>query len=392
MAWVNEVGAVTLPNNVYCWSDMQAERISNSQVRIDVITYMRPNVGISTGIGGFLMNDQFMCGTINSWNPPSNAGWKPAGTVYPGQYRDGSTQRSFYIDTIDDNYNVVVVWYAGANINIDTTYNIKFPPGYVPLNPDISIAVSSNTVNNVTAEYTSSDFTDQVSYSYNYRLFSDSGRTNQVFTYTGTDINQFPIIWNQATPGTTYYWQLDCRSTDIQGNDRYMPTKYGSVRTMNAFVNIKNFTYTASPTPNGHFTPRTVISYTISNTGANDMSQGLNFYTFEFETSLNALNANVKSFRNSSYTGTVSLVDLNKMLREAKPRDLFYMKVRVVARDSLSREYFSNWFGITTGQAIYNWFQLYLTRNTTAEQLRINSRFQNAGTSNEKYWNKGQVT
>lgn len=267
-----------------------------------------------------------------------------------------------------------------------------YPTDYVPVNPDISINTQSLNVNNIRASLNSYVLTDLSSYSFRFDIYSDSGRTNLVHTYTGSDIGNFPLDWNGATPGTTYYWKLNVSGVNSRtGGTVSMAEKTGTVNTQTPWINTESMTWTAAPLYNNHWTPRTVITYSLTESIAVDSADGLTFKNYEIQTALNGLNNNTKSHRVTARNGTISLTDTSKWLRECKPRDLAYIKVRVCCTDNAGREYFSNWFGITTAQYIYNKFHVYISRPSTAEQLRVNSRAQFNGNNTEKYWNKGEV-
>lgn len=267
-----------------------------------------------------------------------------------------------------------------------------YPSDYVPVNPDISINVNSNNINNMTVSLNSSLLTDLSSYSYTFNVFTDASRTQLAWTKTGTSINDFPFAWNSAVPGTTYYWSLDVSGTNSRtGGTVYMPTKTGSISTQTPWINTETFNYTASPLFNGHWTPRTQINYQISESTPGDYIEGLTFVAYEIQTAINGLNSNTKSHRVTSTTGTISLTDTSKLVRAVKPRDLLYVKVRVVCKDPYGREYYSNWFGITTAQYIYNKFHVYISNPSINNQLRINSRLMFSNKQSENYWNIGEV-
>lgn len=342
----------------------------------------------SYNLNGSLVTSQYFTVSVTS---------QQAGTVQPGQTCSftGRWTGSYDLSLASEGGRLRGLLFRNGN-DYGMIYSTQtYPTDYVPVNPDISINVGSNNVNNVNVSLNSSILTDLSSYSYTFDLYSDAGRTNRVWTYTGSNINNFPLNWNSAAPGTNYYWKLNCSGTNSHtGGTVSMPEKTGTVTTQVPWVSEETLTWSASPLYNNHWTPRTVITYSISNHGTNEHSVGLSFYCFEIQTAINGLTSNTKTFRitnNDSSTQTLALNDTNKVLREVKPRDLFYMKVRVVCRDNANREYFSNWFGITTAQYIYNKFHVYLSRPSTNEQLRVNSKAQFNGRTNENYWNKGEV-
>lgn len=264
---------------------------------------------------------------------------------------------------------------------------------YTPPIPNLDIGFESPSVNKLIVKKTGSKTTDLRSYRYTINFYTDSGRTKLAKTMTGTNLNDFPITWNEAIPGTTYYYKLDFNGVNsVKGSTVSMSTKYGTTTTMRPYVNKTTFEYSASPLFNNHWTPRTQVSYTIGPSSDSESAEGLTFKEFEIQTAINSLTSNTKSHRVSQLTGTMTLVDLSKWLRECKPRDLVYIKVRVCHQDNAGREYFSDWFGMTDkGQFIYNKFHVYLTTYNENEELRINSRSQFSGNSEEKYWNKGEV-
>lgn len=273
------------------------------------------------------------------------------------------------------------------------TATVTVPPAHTVTPPNIEIGVSSSNVNNVGVSYSSSTLVDLSSYSFTFRLYSDAGRTQQVWSFSGSNITGFPYNWNSAVPGTTYYWSFDCSGVDsVTGETTYMPQKTGSVTTVSPWVNDETFTFTASPLANGHWTPRTVVSYSISNHASSDHAAGLSFVGFQIQTALNGLQNDTKDHEISGYSGTISLTDTTKLLREAKPRDLVYIKCRVICQDNAGRRYYSGWFGILTAQYIYNWYHIYLTTPTINNALRVNSRIQFSGQNQEKYWNKGGLS
>lgn len=264
---------------------------------------------------------------------------------------------------------------------------------YTPPIPNLDISFSSPDVNTLVVNKTSSKTTDLRDYRYTIRLYTNSARTQLAKTLTGTSLNDFPITWSGGVPGTTYYYTLDFSGTNsVKGVTVSMSQKSGTTSTMRPSVNPTSFSWSASPLFNNHWTPRTVVSYTIGASSDNDSSPGLRFKDFEIQTAINSLASNTKSHRVTALTGTMTLVDLTKWLRECKPRDLVYIKVRVCHIDNANREYFSDWFGMTNaGQYIYNKFHVYLARPSVNEALRVNSRAQFSGVNNEKYWNKGEV-
>lgn len=273
------------------------------------------------------------------------------------------------------------------------TFTISgYQEAYTPVAPNLNISVSAPNITTVTISRTGQTITDLSSYTYTFRLYSDSGRSHQVWSKTGSNINDFPFSWTGADPDTTYYWSLNFSGVNSHtGGTLSMSQKTGSVRTPRPQINTESFNFTASPLYNGHWTPRTVVSYSFSSSTSGDYSSGLTFVGYDIETALNGLNSNTKRIRTTSTSGTISLTDLTKLVRAVKPRDLFYLKVRVVCRASNGREYYSDWFGITTAQYIYNWYHLYVCRPGGSDELRINSRVQFSGNGTEKYWNKGEV-
>ena len=169
-----------------------------------------------------------------------------------------------------------------------------------------------------------------------------------------------------------------------------MGTKTGSVATQSPWIAAETMTWSASPTYNNHWTPRTVVSYSLTSSAASDSADGLTFKNYEIQTALNGLNSNTKSHRVTATSGTISLTDTGKLKREVKPRDLLYIKCRVCCVDNAGREYFSDWFGMLTAQHIYNKFHVYLS-NPNGNNLRINSKVAFSGSNKENYWNKGEV-
>lgn len=270
-----------------------------------------------------------------------------------------------------------------------------FEPAYTPTNPDLSVSFTSNNVNNIHVAYGSSKLVDIRSYTWTVRFYTNSSRTNQVYSKSGNNINQFPFDWDGAVPGTTYYWKLEVSAVNsVTGGTLTMGAKTGSIKTMNPTINTEEFTYTASPLYNNHWTPRTIISYSFTESTSSDWAKGLSLVGYDIQTALNDINGNTKTHRVTTRSGTISLTDTTKLLRAAKPRDLFYLKVRVVCVDNAGREYYSNWFGILTAQYIYNYYHIYLDNGngTIKNQLRVNSRIMFSNQTVEKYYNKGEVS
>lgn len=270
-----------------------------------------------------------------------------------------------------------------------------YPSDYKPVNPDMNISFGSDGVNDIKVVLNSSITTDLSSYTYSIKIYSDAGRTNLVKEFKASDLNGFPLHWNGATPGTTYYWTADLSGTNSKtGGAVSMPQKTGSMTTMKPTVATESFSFTATPLYNGHWTPRTKILFNISNHSNSDHSAGLTFKNFQIITALNGLNRDEKEYRTSVNDGsqqTLVLTDTSKVKRAVKPRDLFYMKIRVCCVDNAGREYFSDTFGILTPQYIYNWFHMYLTRPSINEQLRVNNKIAFSGKTSENYINKGEV-
>lgn len=269
-----------------------------------------------------------------------------------------------------------------------------FEPAYTPVNPDMSISLTSSNVNNIHVALGGSKLVDIRSYTWTVRFYSDSRRTNQVFSKSGNNMNQLPFDWNGAIPGTTYYWRLDLSAVNsVTGGTLNMGAKTGSVKTMNPTINTESFTYTASPKYNNHWTPRTIISYSFTESTSSDWAKGLSLVGYDIQTALNDINGNTKTHRVTTRSGTIALTDLTKLKRAAKPRDLFYLKVRVVCVDNAGREYYSNWFGILTAQYIYNYYHIYLDNGSNIRnQLRVNTRIMFSNQNTEKYYNKGEVS
>lgn len=265
-----------------------------------------------------------------------------------------------------------------------------YPVDYVPTNIDLNISVNSNGINNITASLNSYVITDLASYNFIFSVYTDAMRTKLAWTKTGTNINEFALIWDDAVPNTTYYWSLEATGINSRtGANLTMATKSGVVNTQTPYINGETFTYQAVNLDNGHWTPRTQVDYSISDTG--DATAGLYFAGYEMETSINGLSNNTKSTRFTSMIGTIRLDDITKFYRLPKPRDLVYIKVRTVYFDKAGREFYSNWFGILIGQPIYNKFHIYLTNPNVENELRVNSRLNFENQNDEKYVNIGEV-
>lgn len=318
----------------------------------------------------------------------------PTSGLRSGQYctLTGSKTGSYNLKLSPDGGRLRAFLYVGG-IDYGMIYSSAYyPSDYAPVNPDINISVNSNNVNNLTITLNNYILDDLSSYNYTFRVYDNAARTNQVWSKTGTNINDFPFSWNGAVPGTTYYWSLDLNGVNNRtGETLYMSTKTGTVSSQTPWVNQETFTYTASPLYNGHWTPRTKVNYTISESASNDSADGLSFSHYEIQTALNGLNSNTKSHNVTGRTGTISLVDTGKFVRAVKPRDLAYIKVRVVCKDNAGREYYSGWFGITTAQYIYNKFHVYLSNSAVNNGLRINSKVMFTNKNVENYWNIGEV-
>lgn len=272
-----------------------------------------------------------------------------------------------------------------------------YPTDYVPVNPDLNVSFGSDNVNDIKVVLNSSTTTDLSSYTYTINIYSDPGRTQLVKQFHASNLNGFPLHWNGAIPGTTYYWSVDMSGTNSKtGGTVSMPQKTGSMTTMKPTIAKETFTLvSASPLFNGHWTPRTIVKFKISDHGASDHSAGLTFKDFQVVTALNGLNKNEKEYRittnNANTEHTLVLTDTSKLKRVVKPRDLFYLKIRTCCVDNAGREYFSDTIGILTPQYIYNWFHVYLAQPSKSEQLRVNSKIAFSGKTTENYWNKGEV-
>lgn len=272
-----------------------------------------------------------------------------------------------------------------------------YPTDYVPVNPDLNVSFGSDNVNDIKVDYISSITTDLSSFTYTINIYSDPGRTQLVKQFHANNLNGFPLHWNGAIPGTTYYWSIDMSGVNNRtGGTVSMPTKTGTMTTMKPTIAKEAFTLvSASPLFNGHWTPRTIVKFKITDHGANDHSAGLTFKNFQVITALNGLNKNEKEYRistnNSNTEHTLVLTDTSKLIRAVKPRDLFYLKIRTCCIDNAGREYFSDTIGVLTPQYIYNWFHVYLAQPSKSEQLRVNSKIAFSGKTSENYWNKGEV-
>lgn len=271
-----------------------------------------------------------------------------------------------------------------------------YPSDYVPVNPDLNVSFGSDNVNDIKVVLNSSVTTDLSSYTYTINIYSDSGRTQLVKQFHASNLNGFPLHWNGAVPGTTYYWSIDMSGTNSKtGGTVSMPQKTGTMTTMKPDIAKEAFTLvSASPLFNGHWTPRTVITFNITGHGTTEHATGLTFKDFQIITALNGLYSNEKEYRSTVNNGanqTLVLTDTSKVSRAVKPRDLFYLKIRVCCVDNAGREYFSDTFGILTPQYIYNWYHVYLAQPSSSEQLRVNSKVAFAGKTSENYWNKGEV-
>lgn len=356
------------------------------------------NAGIGSGtlsIRSYKGTSGSPYGTVNI--PISTSG---TGTLLsPGESKlyTGSKSGSYTLNLHPDGGKLRAYLYIGG-MDLGLIWSSEYyPTDYIPVNPDLNVSFGSDNVNDIKVDYISSVTTDLSSFTYTINIYSDPGRTQLVKQFHASNLNGFPLHWNGAIPGTTYYWSIDMSGVNNRtGGTVSMPTKTGTMTTMKPTIAKEAFTLvSASPLFNGHWTPRTIVKFKITDHGANDHSAGLTFKNFQVITALNGLNKNEKEYRistnNSNTEHTLVLTDTSKLIRAVKPRDLFYLKIRTCCIDNAGREYFSDTIGILTPQYIYNWFHVYLAQPSKSEQLRVNSKIAFGGKTSENYWNKGEV-